>query len=278
MRPGTIVALLLSSHPGPGAAVTLVAVLLGIGVGLEPWRVVVLGLAVLCNQWSVGLSNDWIDAERDAAVGRRDKPVARGWIARSTVRNTAFATGAAAILFTLPLGPLATLAHAAFILSAWGYNVGLKRTLLSVLPYLLSFGLLPVVVALALPTPAAAAPWAITLGALLGAAAHFANVLPDLEDDRATGVRGLPHRLGRRVSGIATYLVLAAASVVALLGPAGAIGWLRWTGFALGLGIASAGILLVLSRPPSRLLFQLIIAAALVDTALLVSAGQRLLA
>lgn len=276
--PGAIASLLLSSHPGPGAAVTLVAVVLGIGVGLEPWRVVVLGLAVLCNQWSVGLSNDWIDADRDAAVGRRDKPVARGWIARSTVRNAAFATGAAAILLTLPLGLPATLAHTVFILSAWSYNVGLKRTLLSVLPYLVSFGLLPAIVALALPTPAVAAPWAIALGVLLGAAAHFANVLPDLDDDRATGVRGLPHRLGRRASGIVTYLVLAAASVVALLGPAGPIGWFQWAGLALGLGIATAGILLVLSRPPSRLLFRLIIAAALVDVALLVFAGQRLLA
>jgi 4-hydroxybenzoate polyprenyltransferase len=277
-RPGRVVSLLLSSHPGPGAAVTLVAVVLGIGVGLEPWRVAVLGIAVLCNQWSVGLSNDWIDADRDAAVGRRDKPVARGWIARTTVRNAAFATAVAAILLTLPLGPLATLAHAVFILSAWGYNVGLKRTPLSVLPYLVSFGLLPVVVALALPTPAAAAPWAVALGALLGAAAHFANVLPDLEDDRVTGVRGLPHRMGRRASGIATYLVLAAASVVALLGPAGPIGWLQWAGLTLGLGIATTGIVLVLTRPPGRLLFQLIIAAALVDVVLLVFAGQRLLA
>lgn len=276
--PSRVVSLLLSSHPGPGAAVTLVAVVLGIGVGLEPWRVVVLGLAVLCNQWSVGFSNDWIDADRDAAVGRLDKPVARGWIARSTVRNAAFATAAAAILLTVPLGALATIAHTAFILSAWGYNIGLKTTLFSVLPYLVSFGMLPLVVTLALPTPAAAAPWAMTLGALLGCAAHFANVLPDLEDDRATGVRGLPHRMGRRASGIVTYLVLAAASVVALLGPAGPIGWLQWTGLALGLGIATAGIVLVLTRPPGRLLFQLIIAAALVDVALLVSSGQRLLA
>ena len=277
-RPGRVVSLLLSSHPGPGAAVTLVAVVLGVGVGLEPWRVIVLGLAILCNQWSVGLSNDWIDADRDAAVGRRDKPVARGWIARATVRNTAFATAAAAILLTLPLGPLASLAHAVFILSAWSYNAWLKSTPFSVLPYLVSFGLLPVVVTLALPTPSSAAPWAIALGALLGTAAHFANVLPDLKDDRATGVRGLPHRLGRRASGIVTYLVLAAASVVAILGPVGPIGWLQGAGLALGLGIAATGILLVLTRPPGRLLFQLIILAALVDVALLAFTGQRLLA
>ncbi|MEO6943271.1 MAG: UbiA family prenyltransferase [Lacisediminihabitans sp.] len=270
--------LLLSSHPGPGAAVTLVAIILGIGVGLEPWRVVVLGLAFLSNQWSVGLSNDWIDADRDAAAGRQDKPVAQGRIARSTVRNVAFATAAAALLLTLPLGPLATLAHAAFILSAWGYNLGLKRTAFSVVPYLISFGLLPVVVTLALPTPSAAAPWAIALGALLGAAAHFANVLPDFEDDRATGVHGLPHRMGLRASGVATYLALAAASVIALLGPTGPLAWVQWLGLVLGLSIAATGIVIVLTRPPGRLLFQLIIAAALVDTALLVIAGERLLA
>lgn len=273
-----IVSLLLSSHPGPGAAVTLVAVVLGIAIGLEPWRIALLGLAVLCNQWSVGLSNDWIDAERDSAVGRRDKPIARGWIAASTVRNAAFATAAAAVVLTIPLGLAAALAHLVFILSAWGYNLGLKSTPLSVLPYLVSFGLLPVIVALALPVPAAAAPWAIALGALLGAAAHFANVLPDLEDDRATGVRGLPHRLGRRPSGVVTYLLLGAASIVALLCPEGAIGWLQWAGLALGIGIAATGIGLVLTRPPSRLLFQLIIAAALVDVTLLAIAGQRLLA
>ena len=71
-------ALARSTHPGPGLAVTVVAVLLGVAVGLEPWRVAVLGLAMLFDQVSVGLSNDWIDADRDRAVGRTDKPVARG--------------------------------------------------------------------------------------------------------------------------------------------------------------------------------------------------------
>ena len=33
-------------------------------------------------------------------------------------------------------------------------------------------------------------------GALLGVGAHLLNALPDLADDEATGVRGLPHRLG----------------------------------------------------------------------------------
>ncbi|MEO7123372.1 MAG: UbiA family prenyltransferase [Lacisediminihabitans sp.] len=275
--PSRAMSLLRSAHPGPSAAVTLVAIVLGVAVGLEPWRIVLLGLAVLSNQWSVGLSNDWIDAERDVAVGRQDKPIARGWIAASTVRNAAFCAAVAALALTVPLGLPATLAHTVFLLSAWSYNLGLKSTPFSVLPYIVSFGLLPLIVTLSRPVPASAAGWAIALGALLGVAAHFANVLPDLDDDHATGVRGLPHRLGRRASGILTYLVLAAASVIALLGP-GSVGWLQILGLIIGLGIAAAGILLVLTRPPSRLLFRLIIAAALLDVALLVTAGERLLA
>ena len=68
-----IAALALSTHPGPGVAVSAIAVILGIGVGLEWWRVLLLGLAFLANQASVGLSNDWIAGSRTP----------RGWTAGS---------------------------------------------------------------------------------------------------------------------------------------------------------------------------------------------------
>ena len=56
--------------------------------------------------------------------------------------------------------------------------------------------------------------------ALLGVGAHLLNVLPDLDDDAATGVRGLPHRLGpRRIAPVAAA-VLVAASIVVLVGAA----------------------------------------------------------
>jgi len=267
-----------STHPGPGAAVTVIAGVLGVAVGLPPERVVLLVLAVAANQASVGLSNDWIDADRDRAVGRRDKPVARGDIAAGTVRAAAFAAAAAAVLLTIPLGAAATAAHVLFIASAWAYNAGLKSTALSVLPYVVGFGVLPGIVTLALPSPALPAPWAAGVGALLGIAAHLANVLPDLDDDRATGVRGLPHRLGRRISGLVVFAALAAAAVLAFAGLDGAPAPLRVGGLVVSLLIAVAGVALVLSRPPTRLLFQLIIAAALVDVAVLAAGGPRLLA
>jgi len=145
-----------------------------------------------------------------------------------------------------------------------------------VLPYIVSFGLLPLIASLALPAPALAAPWAIAAGSLLGVAAHFANVLPDLGDDAATGIRGLPHRVGRRVSGTVIAVSLAAASALVVFGP-GTPTVLRWAGFAVTIVLATVTVVLTLSRPPTRLLFQLIIATALVDVALLVSSGRAFL-
>lgn len=273
----TVRALALSTHPGPALAVSAIAVILGLGVGLEPWRLVLLGFAFLANQASIGLSNDWIDADRDRAVGRTDKPVALGQVSAGAARTAAFVCVVVAIALTVPLGWPATLTHAVFIGSAWAYNAGLKSTPLSVLPYLVSFGLLPLIVTLALPQPAGASPWAMLAGGLLGVAAHFANVLPDLGDDAATGVRGLPHRVGRRTTGLVIAGALAGASVSIVVGPGLAAGY-QYIGLGLSIAIAILCAVLVIGRPGSRLIFRLIILAALLDVALLAASGARLLA
>ena len=262
-----------SSHPGPGFAVTIVTVVLSIGAGLEPWRVILLGFVMLLNQLSVGFSNDWIDASRDRAAGRTDKPIATGAISVSTIRASAWICFALALVLPLPLGLWAVLVHAVMLISAWHYNAWLKNTAFSVLPFVVSFGLLPAIVTLALPTPLFAAWWALGAGALLGVAAHFANVLPDFESDRATGIRGLPHRLGARVSGLVIAVSLAAASALLLVGVPDV---LHWAGFGVGIAIAIACVVLVLRGRVSRLLFRLIIAAALLDVVLLALSGAAL--
>lgn len=265
-------ALALSTHPGPGAAVTVISVLLGIAGGLDPWRIALLGLVMALDQASVGLSNDWIDADRDRAVGRPDKPVARGDIPASLARNVAVAAAMASVLVSIPLGWGAVLAHLVFVLGAWSYNAGLKSTPISVLPYLVSFGILPTVVTLSAAQPAVAPWWAMAAGALLGAGAHFANVLPDLDDDARTGIRGLPHRLGRVPALIVTWLALLAAAASLAVGvgldtPLGLIG------LAAAAVIAVFGLVLGMRRAPTRVLFRLVILAALVDVAMLVIAG-----
>jgi 4-hydroxybenzoate polyprenyltransferase len=268
-------ALVGSTHPGPTVAVTVVTVLLGAAAGLEVWRLVALGAAMLCGQVSVGLANDWLDADRDRASGRTDKPVARGEVSTATARGAAFGFLALALILTVPLGLPALAAHGVFIASGWAYDLGLKGTVVSVLPYLVGFGALPLVATLALPAPQPATWWAIGAGAALGLAAHFANALPDLAADRATGVVGLPHRMGARASGVVTFAALAAASGLVVFGP-GMPGVVQWVALGVEGIVVGVGLWLVMTRPPVRPLFRLVIAGALVAVIALVLSGRSL--
>jgi 4-hydroxybenzoate polyprenyltransferase len=269
-------ALLASTHPGPSFVVAVVEVGLGIAVGLEPARVVLLGVAMLAGQFSIGLSNDWIDAERDRAVGRTDKPITRGWISAGAVRTAAWISLAVSFLAVIPLGWLALAALVFITGTAWGYNLGLKKSAFSIAPYILSFGCLPAFATLALPSPAAPAAWSLGVGALLGAAAHFANTLPDLDDDRKTGVNGLPHRLGRRVSSILTYVLLLFAAVLEVVG-AGGFGFVP-ADIGLGSSIVIAAIGISMATRRTRWHFRFILLAAVIDVAVLLFAGSRLIA
>ena len=273
--------LALSSHPGPTVAVTVLSAVLGVAVGMTPLRVLALALAIVTGQLSIGLSNDWIDAERDAAVGRTDKPVALGLVTVSTVRTAALACLGASMVMSFALGAGAGVAHLVLVASGWAYNAGLKRTFFSVVPFVVSFGLLPTVVTLALPEPAVAAPWAIAVGAVFGVSIHFTNVLPDLVDDARTGVVGLPHRLGRVVSGVVAFVALAVSAVLVLLGPGlsdpgATVSAVAIGGLVASLGIAAWGIVLVVTRPPSRQLFRLVIVASLLIATQLGLSGTRL--
>jgi 4-hydroxybenzoate polyprenyltransferase len=104
----------------------------------------------------------------------------------------------AALVVPLSLanGTAAGIAHLGFVLGGWAYNLYFKRTLLSWLPYAVSFGLLPAFLSyggLGLGLHGAPPTVAMTvLAALLGVGVHFLNALPDVPEDRATGVRHLP--------------------------------------------------------------------------------------
>ena len=269
-------ALLRSSHPGPTVAVTLIASALSVGVGLEPWRITVVTLMVLCNQLSIGLSNDWLDATRDRRNGRRDKPIANGEVSSSIVARTALSLAAASVALSLLLGPLAAIAHALFLASGWLYNVGLKSTTASVIPYIVGFGSLPAIVTLAGDPPQLAQAWALAAGALLGIAAHFSNVLPDLDDDSATGVRGLPHRLGVRPSGFVIAASLIAAPLTIVFGPGSEVTFVSFVGLTLTIVLAVTSVVLVIRNTMKRMLFRLSIAAALINVALLLLSAPQL--
>jgi heme o synthase len=231
--------------------------------------------AVAATQLSVGWVNDWLDADRDRAARRGDKPVAAGAVPRRTVGLAGLIASLAIPFLGLPFGWAATVCITLVGVFALLYDWPLKSTPFSVVPYLVAFGLLPAFVVIALPGHPAPPAWLVAAGALLGGGAHFANVLPDLADDAATGVRGLPHRLGATGSEVAAASLLLAATLTLVLGPDGPP---SWTGVAAA---AAAVVVLPLGWYAARrargrpvAMFRAVIVVALIDVLLLIFSGR----
>ncbi|WP_226924485.1 UbiA family prenyltransferase [Georgenia satyanarayanai] len=259
-----VTALARASHPAPTVVVTALAALLAVGAGHGPAGTLLVGLAVLTGQLSIGWSNDLLDAGRDRAVGRADKPLATGALSTRVLGLALGLTVAATVALSLALGVRAALAHLLLVGGGWAYNLGLKSTVVSWLPYVVAFAALPVVPWLALDPPVLPPWWMPAVGGLLGAGAHVVNVLPDLADDAATGVRGLPHRLGARASGVLAVVILLTGTAVAVLGPHGPVPVWAWT------VLAGAGILAVVSLGrPGRAPFHAAMVIALANVVVL---------
>jgi 4-hydroxybenzoate polyprenyltransferase len=269
-----------SSHPGPTCVVTALALALGVAAGLEPWRLVLLTVAVFCGQLSVGISNDAIDARRDRIVGRTDKPIARGDVTVRTAWVAASVCLALALLLSAPLGPGMLIAHALTLVSAWAYNAGLKSTPLSLLPFVVSFGIFPSLATLSAADSRVASPWAWVAGAALGTAVHLTNVLPDLDADRRTGVRGLPHRMGGRASAVVAAAAVVLGAIAVLLGPPAdrGIAPVSWLFFGAVVLVAVGAAVVSLRGAPGRVVFRLVMLAALLLAAQLVATGGALAA
>jgi 4-hydroxybenzoate polyprenyltransferase len=254
-------ALIKSCHPQPSIAVTAFVTVLAVGAGVSAARCVILALAVLCGQLSVGCGNDVLDRERDRLIGRSDKPVARGEIDVRVVAGAAAVALTLCVPLSLLLGLKPGVAHLVAVGSAWSYNLGVKSTVWSAVPYAVSFGLAPVVVWWTVPaTPPL---WVVAAGALLGVGAHGTNVLPDLTDDAATGVRGLPQRLGPTWTRVLTAGCLGLAVLILAVAPPGPVGPAGWV------ALASAAVLITIGWLRPRLIFPTTIGVAGVAVVLL---------
>ena len=271
----TLRGLALSCHPIPTVGVTAISAGLAALAGLDWSTGALFTAAVLAGQLSIGWCNDWIDAARDRAAGRVDKPVAGGEVAISTVATAAVGSLVLAAVLSFALGLAAGIAAMTLTVAGWLYNLGLKSTVVSWVPYAVGFGALPAAATLARPDPAFPAWWAVAAGAVLGVAAHAANVLPDLRDDRETGVAGFFHRLGSRATAIAGPVLLLVASALVLFGPGRAHPW-TWVAAAVLLAVATVAVVTGLRNPGGRILFAATIALAAVDLLLFAVSGSRL--
>ena len=262
-------ALFRATHPLPSFSVSSFAVLFGIGVGLPLEKLLLVGLAVLTQQFSVGLSNDWLDAGRDKAVARIDKPLAQGIVSVDLVRTASLVAAVTALALAFALGTAAFLLMFPMLAIGWVYNLGLKATGFSVVPYIIGFGILPAFVTLSGQEPALPPIWVMIVAGVFGVAAHFANTLPDLLADKKTGVRALPHILGQAASALVIAVSASSASLILVSQSSKLVPVISIGGLGLTVVLSLLASVLALRPNPPKLVFHLLLLAILVNVFML---------
>lgn len=210
-----VLALLRACHFGPTVLVTTIA-FFAASFEFSAFESIQICLAIFAGQLVVGWSNDVIDYPLDRAANRVKKPLVSGEISLQLLQRLIpiAMLSATIISFIGPLGLSGTLVHLLGLLSAMTYNLKLKSTIFSPLPYIISFGALPWAIFLAAGTTPPL--WLYLALALFTTAFHFLNVVKDLQWDIEQGVLGLPQRIGKTRSLISAAL-LALAGVLVLL-------------------------------------------------------------
>ncbi|HEY3292647.1 MAG TPA: UbiA family prenyltransferase [Candidatus Nanopelagicaceae bacterium] len=251
--------LLGTSHIGPTLMVTLIGFLMAQSSG-SLGSALGIALTIFTGQLCIGWTNDLVDIESDRSQGRKNKPLANGTVSVGTVRVATGISLTACILLSLfgPFGIRGGSLHLLGVSCGIAYNFHFKKSVLSPLPYVIAFAAFPSAIALSKNHPVPL--WLVILGALFGVAAHFANVVKDMERDRRVGLYGLPQRLGTRAS-----LVIAGTSLLII-----AVTLASHTHIWFPIPLSIITVFLLFFAPP-RYCFPLVMVLALVDVALMVS-------
>ncbi len=207
--------LLKAAHFGP----TLIVTAISFGFATHYWwegPAYVIAFGVFTGQLVVGWSNDLYDFDDDLKHQRTNKPLVSGLITKQYLQKWLrfmLPFSFVANLFG-PLGIKGGLVYMLGIACGVAYNFYFKFNRFSPLPYAIAFAALPssVVISKDLNPPL----WMVLGGALFGMAAHFINVIKDMDQDQASGINGLPQRLGKNKS-IAAAAVLIALGIAVLV-------------------------------------------------------------
>lgn len=208
----TTKALLIASHFIPTMLVSTISFLISL-IHFSPLQSAQIALAIFAGQLVVGWSNDLLDYPLDLAASRTHKPLVAKKITSNFLKKSIYIALITALVLSLlsPLGLIGTFIHFLAIFSATLYNLKLKTTVYSPLPYIFSFAALPWAIFLAADeTPPL---WLYLAFALFATAFHFLNVLKDLPWDLSQNVLGLPQRIGRKNS----IFIAISCSVVGLI-------------------------------------------------------------
>jgi 4-hydroxybenzoate polyprenyltransferase len=208
---------------------------------------------MVCLQAAIGAANDLIDAPRDR--GRPGKPIPARLVAPFEARVVAIVAAIVGLVLSVPSGPATTAVAALVLVVGLLYDLRLRGTAWSWLPFALGIPLLPVfawlggtgrlpgLFALLLPAAFAA-----------GAALAIANALVDVERDRAAGSSSVADRLGAATAWAVHAVLQALVVAVALASLAGARASLAALVVSLAgaVGIATGVALARSTRPPQR--------------------------
>jgi 4-hydroxybenzoate polyprenyltransferase len=209
-------ALAKASHFGPTLIVTSISWFFAAYYWWEgPAYVIAFG--VFTGQLVVGWSNDLYDYADDLKHNRLKKPLVAGTITPNDLMKW--------LRFMVPfsfaanlLGPLGFkggLVYMFGISMGVAYNFYFKYNAFSWLPYALAFAALPSCIAISKDiTPPV---WMWLGGAIFGSAAHFINVIKDIDQDRASGVGGAPQRIGKRSSILVASVLIALGALTIFL-------------------------------------------------------------
>ena len=255
-----MLSLLRASHIGPTAAVTFISFLLATSLWWEgPAFVIAFG--IFLGQLLVGWSNDLNDYPDDLKHNRTVKPLVSGEITSKQLLRAIKICAPFTLIFNLfgPLGIKGGLIYLFGVGMGVAYNFYFKSTLFSPLPYALAFAAL--VSSIVISTDRTPPIWLITCGTLLGVAAHFANVLKDIDQDLESKIKGLPQRLGKKVSRIICASLLIGTTLIlhSLVGNTP----------LLVIGLIAAAIT---SIAPDSVIFKSLIITVIIDLILLLNA------
>ena len=210
-----IVGLAKASHFGPSLLVTGLSYFFA-QLYWQPGSALIIALGFFSGQLIVGWSNDLIDYADDLSHHRVNKPLVAGQITRKFLQSW-LAVMIPVALFINLFGPLGFVGGGLSIFAivwALGYNFYFKFNIFSPLPYAVAFAILPSCMAFSQDkTPPL---WMSLGGAFLGIAAHFINVIKDMDQDHASGIKGLPQRCGKKgsITLAAIFIALGIAQLV----------------------------------------------------------------
>jgi 4-hydroxybenzoate polyprenyltransferase len=207
-------------HPIPSLLTTLAAVgfALIFGIGLRDARLWWIATIMLLVQFSISALNEWADADLDHRAGR-PRPIPLGLVSPGMAVTVAVlcAVGAFLLSTLASFGTVALLLVGIGLACGWAYDLRLKATPLSFLPFAVAFPLMPFWIGLLAGRPASSLLVLFLAGSPLATAIHLADAIPDRDRDRAAGLRTLAVALGRPAAEMVSVCLLLVGTVVSIV-------------------------------------------------------------